>query len=115
MTVLVNSVDLERGTWTSTPSNIAVRVCGKRKTIGAQVEPGSELLPKFVAFEIGDGSGEESVALRSGIGRVNAGKSCLSSDYPEKTLTEFGLSKLEMMGRARAGALGPGSHAVSTD
>ena len=51
------------------------------------------LRPKIVAFEIGDGSDEESMTFWSEIGRVIAGKSCLSSDCAERTLTEFGLWK----------------------
>ena len=75
----------------------AVRVSDKRNADGAQVKSGIILHPKIVGFEIGDGSDEESVALRSGIRRVKAGKPFLSSDYPERTLKEFGLSELEMM------------------
>ena len=71
--------------------------------------------PKFVAFEIGDGSDEESMAFRSGIRKANAGNSCLSSDGADKTLTEFGLSELEMMARAKAQELGPDSHVMSRD
>ena len=73
------------------------------------------LRPKIVAFEIGDGSDEESMAFRNEIERVNVGKSCLSSDYTDRTLTEFGLSELEMMARAKAQDLGPDSHVVSSD
>ena len=71
--------------------------------------------PKIVAFEIGDGSDEESMAFRSDIGKANAGKSCLSSDGADRTLTEFGLPDLEMMARAKAQELGPDSHVVSSD
>ena len=53
--------------------------------------------------------------MRSEIESVNAGKSCLCSDCPEKILTEFGLSELELMARAKAGELGPDSHVVSSD
>ena len=92
-----------------------MQVSGERKAIGSDAELGNVVHPKFVAFEIGDGSEEENVALRSGNGRVNAGKLCLRSDCPEKTLTVFGLSELEMMARAKAGELGLGSHVVSSD
>ena len=57
---------------------------------------------KLVAFQNGDGSDEEKMAFQSEIERVNAGKSCLSSDTAHRTLTEFGLSELEMMARAKA-------------
>ena len=42
-------------------------------------------------------------------------KSCLSNDYTDRTLTEFGLSELEMMARAKAQELGPDYHVVSSD
>ena len=112
---LDNAVDLKSGNQTSTPSNNPVRVSGKRKTLGSAVKSGSVLHPQIVAFEIGYESDEECAALGSGIGRVNARKSCLSGDCPEKTLTEFGLSELEMMARKKAGKLEPGSHVVSSD
>ena len=73
------------------------------------------LRPKIFAFEIGDRSDEKNVALRSRIGRVNTGKSCLSGNYAEKTLTEIGLSELHRMARAKTGELGPGSCVVSSD
>ena len=41
--------------------------------------------------------------------------SFLSSDCADRTLTEFGLSELEMMARAKAQELGPDSHVVSSD
>ena len=55
------------------------------------------------------------MAFRSDIGKANAGKSCLSSDGADRTLTEFRLSELEMMARAKAQELRPGSHVVSSD
>ena len=73
------------------------------------------LRPKIVVYEIRDGSDEENVASQSEVGRVNAGNSGLSSDCPEKTLTKIGLSDLEVMARAKAGELGPGSHVVTND
>ena len=54
------------------------------------------------------------MAFRSEIERVNAGKSYLSSDCADRTLTEFGLSELEMMARAKAQELGPDSRVVSS-
>ena len=60
------------------------------------------LRPKIVGFEIGDWSDEGSMAFRSEIGRFDAMKSCLSSDCADRTLTEFGLSELEMMAREKA-------------
>ena len=101
-----DATDFESGNWTSTLSKNAVRVCGKQKAIGGEVELGSVLHSKIFAFQIGDGSDEGSVVMRSENGRVNVGKSCLSSDCPEKTLTNFGLSELEVMARTRAGELG---------
>ena len=73
------------------------------------------LRPKTVAFEIADWRDEESVAFPSEIGRVNAGKSCLSSDCAIKTLTEFVLPELKMMARVKAQELGQYSHVVSSD
>ena len=101
-----NAVDLESGNRTSIPSKKAVPVSGKGKIIGSEVELGSVRLSKNVSFENGDGSDGEKMGMRSEIGRVDAGKSCLSSDFSEKTLTEFGLSELEMIARARAGIRG---------
>ena len=46
---------------------------------------------------------------------MHAGKSCLSSDYADRTLTDFGLSELETMARAKAQELGPNSNVVSSD
>ena len=89
MTFSDDADDLENGNWTLTPSKKAVRVDAKRRAFGSAVESGSERHPKIVAFEIGDGSDEESVAMRSGVGRVNAGMSCLSSNCPDKILTEL--------------------------
>ena len=115
VTFLDDVMNLERGNWTSTPSNDAVYASGKRKSQGSEAEGECVLRPKIVAFEIGDGSDEESMAFRGEIGRVNVGKSCLSSDYTDRTLTEFGLSELEMMARTKAQELGPDSHVVSSD
>ena len=115
MTFLDNVMDLESGNRTSTPSKDVVHASGKRKTKASETEGECVLRPKIVAFEIGDGSDGESMAFQSGIVRVNAGKSCLSSDCVDRTLTEFGLSELEMMARAKAQELGPDSHVVSSD
>ena len=102
VTFLVDVVNLESGDRTSTPSKDVVYASGRRKSKGSEAEGECVLRPKFVAFEIGDGSDEESMAFRNEIGRVNLGKSCLSNDYEDRTLTEFGLSELEMMARAKA-------------
>ena len=99
----------------SSTSKDAARVGGKRKAVGSEVELGSVFYPKIVAFEIGDGSGEECMGLQREIEIVNAGKSCLSSDCGDRTLIEFGLLELEMMARAKAQELGPDSHVVSSD
>ena len=115
VTIFGDVVDLESGNWTSTPPKNVVHGSGKRKANGSQAEAECVLRPIIVAFEIGDGSDEETVAFRSEIGRVTLGKSCLSSDCADKTLTEFGLSELEMMARTKAQELGPDSHAVSSD
>ena len=101
VTFLDNVIGLESGNQTSTPSK-DVHASGKRKAKGSETETECELRPAIVAFEIGDGSDEESMAFRSEIGRVNAGTSCLSSDCADRALTEFGLSELEMMARAKA-------------
>ena len=115
VTFLDDVMNLESGNRTSTPSKDVVYASGKRKSEGSEAGGECVLRPKIVAFEIGDGSDEESMAFRSETGRVNAGKSCLSSDYTDRTLTEFGLSELEMMARAKAQELGPDSHVVSSD
>ena len=108
-------MNLDSGNRTSTPSKDVVYASGKRKSKGSEAEGEYVLCPKIVAFGIGDGSHEESMAFRSEIGRVNAGKSCLSSDFADRTLTEFGLSELEMMATANAQELGRDSHVVSID
>ena len=108
-------MNLESGNRTSTPSKDVVYASGKQKSKASEAEGECVLRPKIVAFEIVDGSDEESLAFRSEIGRVNVGKSCLSSDYTDRTMTEFGLSELEMMARAKAQELGPDSHVVSSD
>ena len=115
VTFLDNAVDLEIGNWTSTPSKIVMHVSGKRKTNGSEAEAEGVLRPKIVVLEIGDGSDEGSVAFRSRFGRATAGTSCLGSDCADKILTEFGLSELEMMARAKAQELGPDSQLVSSD
>ena len=115
VTFLDDVMNLESGNPTSTPSKDVVYASGKRKSQGSEAEGECVLRPKIVVFEIGDGSDEESMAIRGEIGRVNVGKSCLSSDYTDRILTEFGLSELEMMARAKAQELGPDSHVVSSD
>ena len=55
------------------------------------------------------------MAFPSEIGRVNAGKSCLSSDSADRTVTEFGLSDLETRARAKAQELGSHAPVVSSD
>ena len=115
VTFVQNFMDFESGNRTSTPSKDVVHVSVKRKPKGSETQAEFVLRPKSVAFEIGDGSDEESMAIRSEIGRVNAGKSCLSSDCADRTLTEFGLSMLEMMARAKTKELGPDCHVVSSD
>ena len=108
-------MDLESSNRTSTPSKDVVHASGKRKAKRSETETECVLRPKSVAFEIGDGSDEESMAFRKEIGRINGGKSCLSSDFADRTLTEFGLPELEMMARAKAQELVPDSHVVSSD
>ena len=66
---------LASGNQTSTPSKDVVYASGKRKAKGSETEAECVLRPKIVAFEIGDGSDEESMAFWSEIGRVIAGKS----------------------------------------
>ena len=65
--------DLKSGNGTSTPSKDVVYASGKQKTKGSETEAECVLRPKIVAFEIGDGSDEESMAFRSETGRVNVG------------------------------------------
>ena len=115
VTFLDDVMNLEGGNRTSTSSKDAVYASGKQKSQGSEAEGECVLRPKFVAFEIGDGSDEEGMAFWGEIGRVNVGKSCLSSDYMDRTLTEFGLSELEKMARAKAQELGPDSHVVSSN
>ena len=115
MTFLDNVVDSESANWTSTPSKDVVHASGKRKTKGSETEAECVLRPMIIAFEFGEGSDEEGMAFRSKIGRVNAGKSCVSSDCADRILTEFGLSELKMMASANAQELGPDSYVVSSD
>ena len=115
VTFLDNVMNLESGNWTSAPSKDAVYVSGKRKSKWSEAKGECVLRPKIVAFEIGDGSDEEIMAFCSEIRRVNVGKSCLSSDYTDRTLTEVGLSELEKLARAKTQELGPDSHVVSSD
>ena len=99
-------MNLESGNRTSTPSKDVIHAGGKQRIEESETEAECVLRPKIVAFEFGDGSDEESMAFRSDIGKANAGKSCLSSDGADRTLTEFGLSEMEMMARAKAQELG---------
>ena len=115
MNFLDNVMDLGSGNRTYTPSKDVVYASGKRKAKGSETEGDCVLRPKIVALKIGDGSDEESMAFGSEFGRVNAGKSCLSSDSADRTLTEFSLSELEMMTRAKDQELGPDSRVVSSD
>ena len=115
VTLLDNVMNLESDSRTSTPSKDVVHASGKRKAKGSEAEAECVLRPKIVASEIGDRSDEESMAFRSEIGGVNAGKSFLSSDCADRTLTEFGLSDLEKMTGAKTQELGPGSHVVASN
>ena len=115
VTFLDHVMNLEKSNWTSTPSKVVIHAGGKRRVEESETEAECVLRPKIVAFEIGDGSDEESMAFRSDIGKANAGKSCLSSDGADRMLTEFGLSELEMIARAKAQELGPDFHLVSSD
>ena len=115
VTFLDGVMNLESGKRTSMPSKDVIHAGGKRRVEESETEAECVLRPKIVAFEIGNGSDEESLAFRSDIGKANAGKSCLSSDGADRTLTEFGLSELEMMVRAKTQELGPDSHVVSSD
>ena len=103
------------GNRTSTSPKDVVHDSGKRKTKSSETETKCVLRPKIVAFEIGDGSDEESLGFRNEIERANPGNSCLSSDCADRTLTEFGLSELELMARAKAQEMGPESHVVSSN
>ena len=68
VTFLDNVMNLESGNWTSTPSKDVVYASGKRKSQGFEAEGDCVLRPKIVAFEIGDGSNEESMAFRGEMG-----------------------------------------------
>ena len=115
VTFLDDVVDGGSGNRTSTPSKDVVPASYKRKVEGVGSGGEAVLRPKVVAFEVGDGSDGESAAFQSESGRADAGKSCLSSDFVDRTLTDFGLSELEMMARAKAQELGPNSNVVSSD
>ena len=115
VTFLDDVVDVGSGNRTSTPSKDVVLASYRRKVEGVGTEGEVVLRPKVVAFEMGDGIDGESAAFQSESGRATAGKSCLSSDYADRTLTDFGLSELEMMARAKAQELGPNSNVVSSD
>ena len=107
--------DLESGNRTSTASNDVVYAGSKRRVKESETEAECVLRPKIVAFEIGDGSYEENMAFRSDIERVNAERSCLSSDGADRTVTEFSLSELDMTARAKTQELGPHSQMVSSN
>ena len=49
-------------------------------------------------MDIGEGNEEENIAVLAGSGT----KSIPSSEDPDKTLTEYGLTELEVMARAKA-------------
>ena len=115
MTFLDNVMDLECGNRTLTPSKDVVHASAKRKAKESETEAECVLRPNVAAFKTGKGSVEENMAFQSEIERVNVGKSCLSSDCADTTLTEFGLSEFEMMARAKAQELGPDSQVVSSD
>ena len=55
MTFLDNTVNLESGYPTSTPSKNAVCVSGKREATGSKIELRSVLHSNTIAFEITDG------------------------------------------------------------
>ena len=101
VTFLDDVMNLESGNRTSTPSKDVIHAGGKQRVEESETEAECVLRRKIVAFEIGVGSGEESMAFRSEIERVNVGNSCLSSDCADRTLTEFELSELEMMARQK--------------
>ena len=115
MTFLDSVIVLESGNRTSTPSEDVVHASGKQKAKRSETDGEYVLRPKIVAFELGDGSHEESMASRSENEWVNAVKSNFSSDCADRTLTGFGLSELELMARAKAQKLGPDSHVVPSD
>ena len=73
VTSLDNVMDLENGNRTSTPSKDVVYASGKRKAKGSESEAESVLRPKIVAFEIGDGSDEESMAFQVKLGELMRG------------------------------------------
>ena len=103
-----NHVELRGDSRRPTPGRSAGYVSGKRMANGVETESGSVL-------EIGDGSKEENAELTCGIRRDSVRKSCHSSDYPDKTLTELGLFELEFMARAKAGEMGCGFNVKSSD
>ena len=53
------------------------------------------------AFELGDGSEQERAAIPSGSATVSSLSSYFGSTDPENTLTEFGVSELEAIARAK--------------
>ena len=91
VTFLDDVMDLKSGNRTSTPSKDVVHAGSKRRVKESETEAECVLRPKIVAVEIGDESYEENMAFRSDIGRVNARRSCLSSNGADRTVTEFGL------------------------
>ena len=62
---------------------------------------------KVVAFEIRDGSENESTAVPCGRGSISGVQSNFGSVDLEKTLTELALSELEVMARTKADETGP--------
>ena len=70
--------------------------------MGGETSLKSRQPSKIVAFENCDGSEEENVAVPAGSGTVGITRSCVASGDVDKTITEFGLSELEAMARAKA-------------
>ena len=63
VTFLDDVMNLESGNRSSTPSKDVIHAGGKRRVEESETEAECVLRPKIVAFEIGDGSDEESMAF----------------------------------------------------
>ena len=102
-----DAAQLEMTVHTSTPLKRVDASYGKWKNMGDEALLESGRPSKTVAFEIGDGSEEESTAMPRGSRSFSGLLSYFGSADPEKTLTEVGLYEREAMARAKTDGMGP--------
>ena len=113
VTFLSDAAKLEVTDHTSTLLRKGEGSYGKRKSTGCKTLLKSGQPSETVAFEKCGGSEEESVAVPAGSGVVGGLRSCVGSGDVDKTLTEFGVSELEAMARAKVDEWGPSLNVLS--